>query len=104
MTVKDIIDDAIEFWTKIRSEDEVTLKFKKKDDTIRIMKCTLNFSRIPVADRPKDVNIPKILKLVKDHNIIHVFDLEKQEWRSVPFDRCEWLQTPENRRYYMKKR
>jgi len=62
----DMIDDAIEFWEKIRSEENVLIKFKKQDGTIRIMDCTLNFDKIPKKDKPKEVDVPKILKLVKN--------------------------------------
>lgn len=99
----DIIDDAIEFWEKIRSEDEVLIKFIKKDGSVRVMNCTLNFDKIPKADRPKNVDVPKILKLVKRAKIIHVYDLEKRGWRSVPFNRTDWLQTPDRIRYSIKK-
>jgi hypothetical protein len=57
------------------------------------MKCTLNFSRIPEELRPKGVNLKNILKQIKEHKILKVFDLESMGWRSAPFDRTEWLQT-----------
>jgi len=98
----DIIDDVIEFWEKIREEDEVTVRFTKADNTIRIMKCTLNFDKIPVDKKPKSVNVPQIVRLAKKSQIIHVYDLEKNDWRSLPFKRCEWLDTPTNQRFYMK--
>ncbi len=100
---KDIIDDVIEFWEKIRSVEEVIIKFIKKDGTIRIMNCTLDFKRIPRADKPKNINIPKILKLVKKAKIVHVYDLEKRGWRSIPFNNVDWLQTPDRTRYSIKK-
>jgi len=55
------------------------------------MKCTLNFELIPKDKQPKSVNIPKILKLMKESGLIHVFDLEKKAWRSVPFNKVDWL-------------
>jgi hypothetical protein len=57
----------------------VDLTFVKKDDTIREMKCTLMKSKLPtgyIVD--PDVEIHE--------NYIHVFDLEKQAWRSCRFD------------------
>ena len=59
--------------------DTVDLTFVKKDDTIREMKCTLMESKLPsgyVID--PDVEIHE--------NYIHIFDLEKQAWRSCRFD------------------
>ncbi len=99
---EDTISDVIEFLNRIRSEDEVTIRFKKEDGTTRIMKCTLKFDKIPKQDRPKDVNLPKILKLLNISKILHVYDLEKHGWRSVPFKRAEWLETPDKRRFRIK--
>jgi hypothetical protein len=90
-----IIDNAIEFWNIIRDEKIVTIKFEKKSDgSTRIMKCTLDFTIIPKKDHPdKNINLPKILKLMQRSKIIHVYDLEKKGWRSVPFDKVEYLKT-----------
>lgn len=93
----DVIKTAIDFLQRIRDEDEVIVKFTKKDGTERIMRCTLNFTKIPDRDKPKDVNMPKILNLLHKHKMIHVFDLQKRAWRTVPFDRAEWLETAEGR-------
>ena len=93
-----IIDNAIQFWQTIRDEQIVTVKFTKKTDgTTRIMKCTLDFNKIPKADHPnKNINLPKILKLMQTSKIIHVYDLDKKGWRSIPFDQVEYLKTPNN--------
>ncbi|MGD2072000.1 MAG: SH3 beta-barrel fold-containing protein [Candidatus Thorarchaeota archaeon] len=90
---KNIIDTAIGFWRKIREEGEVTVKFEKKDGTTRIMRCTLDFSRIPKKDYPKSrsIDMANILKLVQENKIIRVYDLEKKAWRSVPIDKVEYL-------------
>ena len=99
-----IIDNAITFLDKLREEDMVQIKFIKKDGSIRIMKCTLDFSKIPRKQHPKSMNLPKILKLLKSSGIIHVFDLEKKGWRSVPFRKVEWLLTTDARRYRIRPR
>jgi len=96
----DIIRTVTDFLDKIKEEDEITVKFTKKDGTIRLMKCTLNFDKIPVSNRPKGVNLSKILKLMHQHGILHVYDLEKHDWRSVPFDKVEWVEDPQKRRFY----
>jgi len=89
------IDSAIELLDKITEEDIVTVKFRKKDtNEERIMRCTLNFDRIPDRDKPKSVSLKKILKLIKELGILHVYDLDKMGWRSIPFERTEWMETP----------
>ena len=93
-----IISSAIEFWNKLYEAGEGIVKFTKKSDgTVRIMKCTLDFSRIPQIQHPKTVNMAKILKLMQQNGIIHVYDLEKKEWRSVPFKTSDWLEVNETR-------
>jgi hypothetical protein len=87
------IDTAIKFWEKVIKEPHVSLKFIKKDGSVRYMKGTLNFTKIPKEKIPKGVNVANILKLMKEKGIIHIFDLEKNEWRSVPFQAVEWLKT-----------
>jgi len=94
---KDVITDAITFLQKIRANKQVRLKFLKKDGTDRVMLCTLDFKKIPANRRPKTVNLEKILKLVYKNGILHVFDLEKKEWRSVPFDKVEWMEDEEKK-------
>lgn len=52
------------------------ITFKKKDGTIRKMKCTRNPNLIPEDQRPKDgISI-------EESTTIRAFDLEKKEWRS----------------------
>jgi hypothetical protein len=93
-----IISSAIEFWNKLYEAGEGIVKFTKKGDgAVRIMKCTLDFSRIPQTQHPKTVNMAKILKLMQQNGIIHVYDLEKKEWRSVPFRTSDWLEVNDTR-------
>ena len=87
-----IIRSAIEFWEKLYSAGESKVKFTKNDGTVRIMKCTLDFSKIPKTQHPKKVNMPKILRILQTSGIIHVYDLEKKDWRSVPFRKVDWLE------------
>ncbi len=97
----DVISSATEFLDTIKNEDKVTIKFKKKDDTVRVMNCTLNFERIPDTKKPKSVDLSKMLKLISQHQLLHVYDLDKGDWRSVPFNRSEWLEV-KNRRFKIK--
>jgi len=94
-----VIVSAVTFWKKVYDEKEVVIKFVKKDKTNRIMRCTLDFKKIPKKDHPKGVNIESILRLIQKNKIMHVYDLDKKAWRSVPFDGVEWMDT-KARRYY----
>jgi len=98
------IKSAVEFLRKIRAEKEVRIKFTKKDGTERLMHCTLDFEKIPSDDHPKKVDLPNILELIDKHDIVHVYDLEKHGWRSVPYSRSEWLEDAEGVRFSIKKR
>jgi hypothetical protein len=98
----DVIVSALQFWKKIYDEKDVIIKFEKKDKTERIMRCTLDFDKIPQQDKPKNVNIQQILKLIQKNKIMHVYDLDKKAWRSVPFERVDYMDT-KHRRYYTKK-
>jgi len=96
------ISSAIDFLKKIKAEDFVIINFIKQDGSVRIMKCTLNFDKIPKDERPKKIDIVQILKLLDENGILHVFDIEKIAWRSVPFNRVQWLQTPSNVKFTIK--
>jgi len=98
----DIIVSAVQFWKKVYDEKDVVIKFIKQDRTERIMRCTLDFTKVPKRDHPKRVNIENILKLIQKNKIMHVYDLEKMGWRSVPFERVQWMDT-KDRRYFVKK-
>jgi Holliday junction resolvase len=97
------INSAIEFLEKVKNEDYVLIKFMKKDGTIRFMKCTLNFEKIPKIHHPKSINLSKILKEVVGKKILHVFDLEKNEWKTVPYNKIEWVEDPEKIRFSVRK-
>jgi|LSQX01.1.fsa_nt_gb hypothetical protein len=95
------ITSAIDFLRLIKNEKEVLVKFEKKDGSLRLMKCTLDFTRIPQEKKPKSVDLAKILTKIQKSKILSVFDLEKQEWRTIPFNKLEFLQTPSNKKIYM---
>jgi hypothetical protein len=101
-TTPNIITSAIQFWHKLNEEKEVVVKFTKKDGSVRIMRCTLDFNKIPKEDRPKSVDITNILNLLQNSGIIHVYDLDKKGWRSVPFQRVEYLRTRSNVQFKIK--
>jgi len=79
---KDVSDEALELKVKNALSDdlsEVRIKFTKKDGTERDMLCTLAESKIPEDKKPKsDTSITD--------EVLRVFDLEKQDWRSFRWD------------------
>ena len=94
-----VIVTALKFWQKIYEEKDVIIKFEKKDGTERIMRATLDFKKIPERDKPKSVNIQQILKLIQQNKIMRVYDLDKKGWRSVPFEKVEYMDTKKGRFY-----
>ncbi|OQB41560.1 MAG: hypothetical protein BWY04_00740 [candidate division CPR1 bacterium ADurb.Bin160] len=101
--MENIINNAIDFIEKIKKEKIVTIKFIKKDGTTRIMICTLDFGIIPKRDHPKEVNLAKILKQMTANKIIHVYDIEKSGWRSIPYNNIDYLETLKKERFSVKK-
>ena len=76
---------AMFFLDKLQENKTVDVEFIKKNGERRVMKCTLDFNRIPPDKRPKKTSLQEILKQMAKNKILRVFDLEKNDWRSVPF-------------------
>lgn len=69
---------------KLLKEKVVTIKFKKKDDSIRKMICTLSEDYLP---EPEEKVEGEVKKTKKDNpNTLPVWDLEKLAWRSFRVD------------------
>jgi hypothetical protein len=69
---------------KLLKEKVVTVKFKKRDNSIRKMVCTLSEDYLP---DPGELIEGQIKKKKKDSsNSIPVWDLEKLDWRSFRLD------------------
>ena len=66
--------------TGLLKTNTVGLTFKKKDDTIREMKCTLAEEKLPTIEKKTD----RVRK--ENDSVISVFDIEKGEWRSCRYD------------------
>jgi len=98
-----VLQNAIDFYQKIKGEEEVTVKFRKINGAVRIMRCTLDFDKIPDNQKPKDVNMAKIFSLVQKHGMVHVYDLDKKDWRTVPFNTSEWVETADKVRFKIKR-
>ena len=69
--------DVVALKSKL-TNGEVNLTFTKKDGTIRFMKCTLQESVLPPA--------PEESKRKPNPEVLSVWDLEKNAWRSVRID------------------
>lgn len=69
----------------LHGNEEVTIKFTKKDGSDRTMLCTLNEQKIPFEKLPKaKEDGSPATSFTTD--AVRVFDTEKQEWRSFRFD------------------
>lgn len=72
----------------------VSVTFTKADGSERTMLCTKMISKIPEAQHPKT---DKVVKLDENGNVIEtdlvtVYDLEKEGWRSFNFSRLKNIQ------------
>jgi hypothetical protein len=77
-----------ELLEKLQTE-EVSVTFTKADGSERTMLCTKMVSRIPEAQHPKT---DKVVRLDENGNVIEtdlitVYDLEKEGWRSFNFSK-----------------
>lgn len=69
---------------KLLKEKVVTIRFKKRDNSIRKMVCTLSEDYLP---EPEDVVEDQEKKKRKENpNTLPVWDLEKLAWRSFRVD------------------
>jgi hypothetical protein len=96
-------DDAnkaiIRDWVRsLLQKQPVTVTFVKADNTVRHMKCTLNWDFIPAAKHPQSATnstaVDGIVRESKsrrepDPHSLRVFDLELMEWRSFKFERLQ---------------
>jgi hypothetical protein len=69
---------------KLLVENILSVTFKKKDGTERVMKCTLMAEHLPVTEKHEDDEAKKDKKQ-SDTNIA-VWDLDKNAWRSFRID------------------
>ena len=73
-------DEEKAYLKTLLHEGEVTINFTKKDGTNRVMKCTLKEESIPGAFTPKGTG------KAKSSDVVAVFDIENQGWRSFHWD------------------
>lgn len=82
-------------WVRsLLQKQPITITFVKADGTLRDMRCTLDWDRIPTDKHPGQPPVDGIVKESRqrkepDLHSLRVFDLEKGEWRSFRFDRLK---------------
>lgn len=65
---------------QLLKEGIVTVRFTKKDGSLRTMRCTLNDKKIPSSKQPKGTGKGP------GPGILPVYDVEKNDWRSFRLD------------------
>jgi uncharacterized phage-like protein YoqJ len=74
-------------WLKSILRDlDVTIEFVKKDGSLRKMICTLSESKIPVEKAPKNTG------KTKTDEVLAVFDVENEGWRSFRWDSIKTIE------------
>jgi hypothetical protein len=78
--IDDTVEPALHKWLKsMLVVTEMTITFTKVDGTERVMKCTLEASKLPVVELKEDA---KPRKETVSTKALRVFDLDKNEWRA----------------------
>jgi len=71
-----------EYLLELLHNNEINITFEKKDGTIREMKCTLQEDLLPKRAITEEKKEPKKV----NEEVIAVYDLEKQAFRSFRID------------------
>jgi len=72
--------DIFKNWIKNHlAMGEIKIKFIKKDETLRDMRCTLGAGYLPVTEE-------KEIKRKENTEVLAVWDLDKSAWRAVRYD------------------
>ena len=80
VTITDELEPKLHEWLKgMLAINEATITFTKVDGTERVMKCTLEASKLPVVELKEGA---KPRKQSDSTKALRVFDLEKNEWRA----------------------
>ena len=88
--INDTVEPMLHKWLKdILTVTEATITFTKVDGSERVMKCTLEASKLPVVELKEDA---KPRKQSDSTKALRVFDLEKNEWRSFTIKNIKRIQ------------
>jgi hypothetical protein len=74
------------------SQNAMELEVLKKDGSPRLFYCTTDPSRIPLDKRPKPLSEGAV-PAERDPDLIPVYDLEAQGWRSFRYSRLQTVGT-----------
>ena len=78
--LNDVGEKMLHEWLKdVLVNFPLTVTFTKVDGTLRVMKCTLEESKIPKVEIKENAKPRKVSDSTK---ALRVFDLDKNEWRS----------------------
>lgn len=97
----DLIQVGVDMLTRYLYEGHVTVVFTKVDGSTRTMTCTKQLALIPENKHPKQANTtPRVITqakdvVVRDPQLITVFDVEKQDWRSFRYTTLKDIKFPD---------
>ena len=63
---------------------EMKIKFTKKDDTLRDMRCTLDAGYLPVTEAKETTR-------KENPDVLTVWDIDKRAWRAIRYDSIKEL-------------
>jgi hypothetical protein len=79
-TASDQERDIFKSWIKSHlAMGEMKIKFTKKDNTIRDMRCTLGAGYLPVTEE-------KEIKRKENTEVLAVWDMDKNAWRAIRYE------------------
>lgn len=79
-------EDEKNFVKSVLRDGKVTIEFVKKDGSLRKMLCTLSESKIPSEKLPKNTG------KAQNDEVLAVFDVENDGWRSFRWDSVSKIQ------------
>lgn len=72
------------------SRNVCVVVFRKRDGSLRPMTCTRDFTVISEFDDDYDYDYNEDVSCRTSPDVVSVFDLDKEEWRSFRFDSIEY--------------
>ena len=79
------LDNSKDIFRALKKHAEVDITYTKLDGSERKIRATTNMKKIPEKDRPKGVDLGRIITRAENGQVI-VYDLDKKDWRTVNTD------------------